>query len=64
MWAFLSFQRAGVTLFVVCVLLVAVASLVDHGLEDALASGAAAVGLSSCSSWALQHWLHSCGAWA
>ena len=47
----------------VCALLIAVASLaVDHGLQGALASVATAFGLSSCSSWAPEHRLNSCGA--
>ena len=37
-------------------LLIAVASLVQHGLLGA--------GFSNCGSWALEHRLNSCGAWA
>ena len=43
-------------------LLIAVASLVvERGLRGARASVAAAHGLSSCSSWALEHRLDRCG---
>ena len=44
--------------------LIAVASLVEHRLQSAKASAAAARGLSSCSSEALELWLNSCGAQA
>ena len=44
--------------------LIAVASLVEHRLQSAKASAAAAHGLSSCSSEALELWLNSCGAQA
>ena len=44
-------------------LLIAVASLVaEHGLKDSQASAAAALGLSSCGSHALEHSFNSCGA--
>ena len=46
-------------------LLMGVASLVaEHTLKGAPASVVAAQGLNSCSSWALEHRLDSCGAWA
>ena len=42
-----------------------VASLVvEHELQDAQASAAAARGLGSCGSRALEHRLNSCGVWA
>ena len=52
-WAFLQLWQAGATLQLRC----AVASLVvEQGLGHA--------GFSSCSSWALEHRINSCGAWA
>ena len=46
-------------------LLIAVASLAaDHGFYGIRASVVVAQGLSSCSSWALEHRFNSCGAWA
>ena len=45
-----------VALVVVCGLLIVVVSLVEHGLCFG--------GLGSCSSWALEHRLSSCGSWA
>ena len=48
---------------VVCRRLIATASLVvEQGPLGARPSGAAACGLSSCGSWALEHRLSSCGA--
>ena len=42
--------------------LIAVASLIgEHGLQGTQPSGVAARGLSSCSSWALEHGLSGCG---
>ena len=37
---------------------------VQHGLEGTESAVAAAPGLSSFGSWALEHRLNSCGAWA
>ena len=48
----------------VCRLFIAVASLVELRLKGAWPSLVAALGLSSCSSWVLDHSLNSCGAWA
>ena len=45
----------GLSLVVVGGLLIVVASLVEHGLWGTLASVVVAHGLSSCSSWALEH---------
>ena len=46
----------------VCWLLIAVASLVaEHGILGAQASVVVVHGLSSCSSWSLEHRLNSCG---
>ena len=45
-------------------LLVAEASLVEHGLQGLWAPALVACGLSSCVSQALEHRLSSCGAWA
>ena len=46
----------GATLVAVCGFLIAVAFLVvEHRLQP---------GFSSCGSWALEHWLSSCCAWA
>ena len=42
-------------------LLIAVTSLVDGGLQGALALVVEACGLSGCSSWALEHRLSNCG---
>ena len=45
--------------------LIAVASLVvEHRLQGTRASVVVAYGLSSFGSWALEHRLDSCGAWA
>ena len=55
-------ERGGYSLVVVHRLLIAVASLVEHGLWFAQASVAVAHGLSSCGSWALEHRLNICGA--
>lgn len=53
----------GTTLVAVLELFVAAASLVaGHRLQDVGASVAAARGLSSYGSWALDHRLSSCGA--
>ena len=61
-WAFSSCGEQGL-LFVVRVLLIAVASLVvEHGLQH-MGLVAVARGLSSCGSWALECRLSSCGAW-
>ena len=50
------------SLIVVHGLLIMVASLVaEHGLKGSQASVAAACGLSSCGSQALEHRLNSCG---
>ena len=46
----------------VCGLLIAVASVVQHGLQGAWTSVVGAHGLGSCSSWAPEYRLHSCGA--
>ena len=57
--------RGGNSLIVVHRLLIAAASLVaEHGLEGTWDSVAGVCGLSSCSFWALEHRLNSCGAWA
>ena len=46
-------------------LLIVVASLVvEHRLQGTRASVVVAYGLSSFGSWALEHRLDSCGAWA
>ena len=53
----------GYSLVVVCGLLIVVASVVaEQRLYSAQASVVAACGLSSCSSWALEHRLSNCGA--
>ena len=55
----------GYSLVVVCEPLIAVASvLVEHRLWSTRASVVVAGGLSSWDSQALEHRLHSCGAWA
>ena len=51
----------GPTLAVVHGLLIAVTSLVEHGLSGVQASVVGAHGLSSYGSWALQHRLNNCG---
>ena len=52
----------GYSLVAVGELLTVVASLVaKHGLQDTQASVVEACGLSSCSSWAQEHRLDSCG---
>ena len=56
---FLSCREEGLSLVVVCGLLVA-----EHRLCGALAVVVAARGLSSCNSQALEHRLDGCGAWA
>ena len=57
-----SVSSRGCALVAVCGLLVVVAPLVaEHGLGGEWASVAAALGLSSCNSWALEHILSSCG---
>ena len=59
---FLVAASRGYSLVVVCRLLIAVASLVaEHRLQSARASVVAAFGFSSCSSWAVEHRLSSCG---
>ena len=50
----------GYPLVVVCGLLIAVASLVEHGLWGARVSVLAALGLSGCGFWALEHRLNHC----
>ena len=45
----------------VCRLFLAVALVVEHGLQGARDSVAAAPGLSACGSWALEHRFGSCG---
>ena len=52
----------GYSLVVVCGLLIVVASVAEQRLCSAQASVVAACGLSSCSSWALEHRLSNCGA--
>ena len=54
----------GSSLGAVCGLLVAVASLVEHGLQGLWAPVLVAQGLCSCGSGALEHRLSNCGAWA
>ena len=55
----------GYSLVVVCEPLIAVASvLVEHRLWSTRASVVVAGGHSSWDSQALEHRLHSCGAWA
>ena len=55
----------GYSLVALLGLLTAVASLVaQHGLWGMWVSVVVARGLSSCSSWALEHRLSSCGTWA
>ena len=54
----------GYSLVLVQGLLIVVASLVEHRLQNVPASVGAVQGLSGCSSWALKHRLNSCGAWA
>ena len=63
--AFLQLQSVGHSLVVMCrLLIVGVASLVaDHRLQATQASVAAACGISSCVSWALEHGINSCGTW-
>ena len=52
----------GYSLAVVHRLLIAVASLVaEHRLQSVRASVVAAFGLGSCSSWAVEQQLNSCG---
>ena len=59
---FLVAASRGCSLVVVCRLLIAVASLVaEHRLQSVRASIVAAFGLGSCSSWAVEHRLNSCG---
>ena len=57
-------ESGGQSLVAVCRLLITVASLVEHGLQDMWASVVSACGLSSCGSWALEHRLNSCDAQA
>ena len=53
------------SLVTICKLLTVVASLVvEQGFKGTWASVVAAHGLSSCSSWALEHRFNSFGAWA
>ena len=60
---FCSCGKWGCCLVLVPGLPIVVASLVsEHGLWDVQTSGAVARGLSSCSSWAREHRLNSCGA--
>ena len=55
----------GYSLAAVHQLLTAAASLAgEHGLQGGWASVFVACGLSSCSSWILEHRLNSCGTWA
>ena len=55
----------GFSLAVELRLLILVASLVaEHGLCGSWASAVTAHGHISCSSWALEHRLKSCGTWA
>ena len=55
----------GCCLVAVCGFLIVVASPVaEHGLWGFWGSVVGAHGLSTCSSLALEHRLHSCGAWA
>ena len=64
-WVFLQLWRVGVTLIVVCGLLIAVASLVmELRPQDAWASVVAARGLSTYGSLALELGLSNCGPWA
>ena len=62
-WLCWVFVAVWATLVVVCGLLIAVASLVEHGFQGAWLSVVVAQGLRSCSSWAVEHRLNSCGAW-
>ena len=54
----------GYCLVVLHGLLIAVASLVEHGLQGLWAPVLVAQGLCSCGSGALEHRLSNCGAWA
>ena len=63
-WTSVVAASRGCPLVAVCRLFIAVASLVaELRLKGAWPSLVAALGLSSCSSWVLDHSL-SCGAWA
>ena len=53
--------RWGLLFVVVCGLLIAVASLAEHGLQVVQASVVAACGLSNCGSWDAEHRLSRCG---
>ena len=56
--------RGGYSLAAVHRLLIAVSSIVEHELQSAWASVVVTRGLISCGSWALEHRLSSCDAWA
>ena len=60
-WNFSSCSEQGLLFVVVLGLLTAVASLVERGLSGARALVMEALGLSICSSRALEHRLSSCG---
>ena len=58
----LAVASRGYSMVAVWWLLIAVTSLVaEHGLLGAQASAVVVHGLSSCSSWSLEHRLNSCG---
>ena len=60
---FLVVESKSYSLAAVCRLLIVAASfIVQHGLWGTQSAVAAALGLSSCSSWALEHSLNSLGA--
>lgn len=52
------------TIDVMLRLLILVASLIRAGVVGCVGFRVATHGLSSCGSWALEHWLNSCGAGA
>ena len=54
----------GLLFVAVCGLLIAVASLVEHGLQGRGLQQLWRMGFSSCGSWALECRLSSCGTWA
>ena len=54
-------ESGGQSLVAVCRLLITVASLVEHGLQDMWVSVVSACGLRSCGSRALEHKPSSCG---